>query len=209
VFVDLRDGPAEAARLIIKNARYGYLPAVDGDIDNIVGLLPVKECLAAIASRSFDDPRAFLRESVFVPESVSALKAFASLKAGDVKSALILDEYGGVAGLISLSDLIESIVGDIPGASDDEEPEIVRRQDGSYLVDGSLQLDVFALELGFGEGPFGDYDTVAGLVLDRMGTIPRAGDTCRWRDCAFEVLDMDGNRIDKILVTRKPESKEG
>jgi putative hemolysin len=209
VFVDLRDGPAEAARLIIKNARYGYLPAVDGDIDNIVGLLPIKECLAAIASRSFDDPRSFLRDSVFVPESVSALKAFASLKAGDVKSALILDEYGGVAGLISLSDLIESIVGDIPGASDDEEPEIVRRQDGSYLVDGSLQLDIFAMELGFGEGPFGDYDTVAGLVLDRMGTIPRAGDTCRWRDCAFEVLDMDGNRIDKILVTRKPEAKEG
>ena len=207
VFVDLRDKPGEAARLIIENARYGYLPAVDGEIDKILGLLPVKECLAAIAAGSFDDPRDFLRESVFVPESVSALKAFASLKAGEAKSALILDEYGGVAGLISLSDLIESIVGDIPGASDDAEPEIVRRQDGSFLVDGSLPLDRFARELDLGEGPFGDYDTVAGLVLDRMGTIPRAGDTCRWEDCSLEVLDMDGNRIDKILVSKAPEPK--
>jgi putative hemolysin len=202
VFVDLRDGPAEAARLIIENARYGYLPAMDGDVDRILGLLPVKECLAAIASGSFGDPRAILRESVFVPESVSALKAFALLKASEVKSALILDEYGSVSGLISLSDLIESIVGGIPGTSDDEEPEIIRRQEGGYLVDGSYQLDRFALKLGLGGGPFGDYDTVAGLVLDCMGTIPRAGDTCRWGDCVFEVLDMDGNRIDKILVTK-------
>jgi len=205
VFVDLRDGPEEAARLIIDNARYGFLPAVDGDIDRILGLLPVKECLAAIASGGFDDPRAFLRASVFVPESVSALKAFASLKSGNAQSALILDEYGGVSGLITLYDLVESIVGDIPGAVDDE-PEIVRRPDGSFLVDGSLSLDQFAQEFELGTVPIGDYDTIAGLVLDRMGTIPRAGDSCGWGDFDFEILDMDGNRIDKILVTwRKTE----
>jgi putative hemolysin len=204
VFVDLRDGPGEAARLVVENARYGYLPATEGDSDRILGLLPVKDCLAAIAAGNFDDPRAFLRKSVFVPDSVSALKAFALLKAGDAKSGLILDEYGGVAGVISLSDLVESIVGDIPGASGGDEPELVRRQDGSYLVDGSLRLDRFAQELGIGEGLFGDYDTVAGLVLDRMGTIPRAGDSCRWEDYSFEVLDMDGNRIDKLLVAKKP-----
>jgi putative hemolysin len=206
VFVDLRDGPQEAARLIIENARYGSLPAVDGDIDRILGLLPVKDCLAAIASGSFEDPRAFLRPSVFVPESVSALKAFASLKAGDAQSALILDEYGGVSGLITLYDLVESIVGDIPGAADDE-PEIVRRPDGSYLVDGALHLDQFAQEFNLDEVPVGDYDTIAGLVLDRMGTIPRAGDCCEWGDFDFEILDMDGNRIDKILIARKKKNE--
>ena len=139
-----------------------------------------------------------------MPESVSALKAFAALKAGNVKSALILNEYGGLAGLIALSDLVESIVGDIPGAEDEDEPDMVRRQDGSYLVDGALRFGRFSEELGLEEGPEGDYDTVAGLVLDVMGTIPRAGDTCAWRGCAFEVLDMDGNRIDKLLVTRGP-----
>lgn len=202
VFVDLRADKAEARRLVVENARYGYLPAVDGDLDNVIGLLPVKECLAAIASNTFDEPRAFLREPVFVPESVSALKAFAALKAGGAKSAIILDEYGGISGLISLSDLIEAIVGELPWAGDGDEPEIVKRQDGSYLVDGALPLDRFAEELGVALEDYWDFDTVAGLMLDRMGTIPRAGEKCRWGDCEFEVLDMDRNRIDKILVTR-------
>lgn len=175
VQVDLRDGPSEARRLVVENARYGYLPAVDGDLDKVVGMLPVKECLAAIASESFREPRAFLREPVFVPESVSALKAFAALKAGGAKSALILDEYGGVSGLLSLSDLIESIVGALPWAGDGDEPEITKRQDGSYLLDGALPLDRFALELGMDLEESWDFDTVAGLVLDRMGTIPGRG----------------------------------
>jgi putative hemolysin len=207
VFVDLREGQAAAAKTIVENARYGYLPAVDGDLDRILGLLPVKECLAAIATGRFDDPRSFMRESVFVPESVTALKAFAALKTGNVESALILDEYGGVSGLITLYDLVESMVGDIPGAID-EEPEIIRRPDGSYLVDGSLRLDRFAEEFKIGETPLGNYDTIAGLVLDRMGKIPRAGDACAWEDFDFEVLDMDGNRIDKILVSRKKAEEE-
>jgi len=204
VLVDLRDGPAEARRLVVENARYGYLPAVDGDLDKVVGMLPVKECLAAIAAESFQEPRAFLRDPVFVPESVSALKAFAALKTGGAKSALILDEYGGVSGLLSLSDLIESIVGDLPWAGDGDEPEITERQDGSYLVDGALPLDRFSEELAIALEGSWDFDTVAGLVLDRMGTIPRAGDKCRWGDYTLEVLDMDGNRIDKVLVTREP-----
>jgi putative hemolysin len=208
LYFDLHDGAEEARRQVIENARYAYLPAVDGDLDKVVGMLPVKECLAAIAADDFADPRSFLRAPVFVPESVSALRAFAALKEGGAKSALILDEYGGVSGLISLSDIVESVVGDMPGAGDEEEPEITRRQDGSYLIDGSLTLDRFGEELGLGLERFEDYDTVAGLVLDRMGTIPRAGDRCRWEDFIFEVLDMDGNRIDKLLVTRDADKAE-
>jgi putative hemolysin len=207
VFVNLRDGPEEAKRLIVENARFGYLPAVDGDLDNVVGLLPIKECLAAIAVGGFSNPLVYLRECVFVPETVSVLRAFATLEASGLKSALILDEYGGVSGLIALSDLVESIVGDIP-VSGDAEPEMTKRQDGSFLVDGAFTLDSFAQELGLEETPAGDYDTVAGLVLDSMGKIPRAGDLCMWKDCVFEVVDMDGNRIDKILVTRKPKEEE-
>ena len=205
-FIDLKDGPETARRLVVENARYAYLPAVDGDLDKVVGMLAVKECLAAIATNSFEEARSFLRAPVFVPESVSALKAFAALKAGGAKSALILDEYGGVSGLISLWDLVESIVGGMSGSGGSDEPEIIKRQDGSFLVDGSLLLDRFAQEFGRELKRFEDYDTVAGLVLDRMGTIPRPGDRCRWEDLLFEVLDMDGNRIDKILVTLDPDS---
>jgi Hemolysins and related proteins containing CBS domains len=209
VFVDLRDGPIEAARIIVGNAQYAYLPAIDGDIDKVVGVLPVKDCLAAIAMGGFAEPRAFLREAVFVPESVSALKAFAALKVGEAKSALIIDEYGGIAGLITLFDLVESIVGDIPGESAEDEPEVLRRQDGSYLIDGNLDLQSFGQSLGVGELPIYDYDTVAGLVLEQMGKIPRSGEKCSWNGFTIEVLDMDGNRIDKILVTRSQESEAG
>jgi putative hemolysin len=202
VSVDLRDDPERIEKVIVDSARFGYLPAVDGDLDRVLGILPVKECLAAIASGKFDDPRAFLQECVFVPESVTALKAFASLKSGNAASALILDEYGGVSGLVTLYDLVESMVGEIPGAVE-EEPEIVRRPDGSYLVDGALRLEQFFQELRLGDAPTGDYDTIAGLVLDRMGKIPRAGDRCSWGDLEFEVMDMDGNRIDKLLVSRR------
>jgi Hemolysins and related proteins containing CBS domains len=202
-FVDIGSSPEEIRRAVLANARYGYLPAVEGDLDDVVGLLPVKESLAAIAAGDFEGPRSLLRTCVYVPESVSALQAFAAIKASDVKSALILDEYGGVSGLVTLADLFESIVGDIPSTGDEDEPEILERPDGSFLVDGALGLSRFARALGLEELQ-ADYETVAGLVLDSMGKIPRAGDRCRWRDCAFEVVDMDGNRIDKLIVKRSP-----
>ncbi|MDP3178761.1 MAG: hemolysin family protein, partial [Spirochaetaceae bacterium] len=206
VSLDLGDGLEAARNMLLENSRYAYLPAVDGDLDRVVGMIPVKETLAAIATGDFTDPRDFLVPPVLVPESLSALKALTALKAGRSKTALIVDEYGGVAGLVSLSDLLESVVGDLPLSGDDGEPEITRREDGSYLVDGSLSIDRFIQELSLDPTQIeGDYDTVAGLVLDRMGTIPRAGDTCRWDGCVLEVVDMDGNRIDKVLVTLQPE----
>lgn len=203
VFIDLEAGSEEARRVIVENARYAYLPAVEGELDKIVGMIPVKETLAAILGGGWDDPRDFIRPAVMVPESISALKAFSALEKGEVKTAVIVDEYGGVAGLVALADLLSSVLGDLPSTgADEEEPGIVRRDDGSYLVDGSLPVDRFVEELELGEGlAEGEYETVAGLVLDRMGSIPRPGEKCRWDGCLFEIMDMDGNRIDKILVT--------
>jgi putative hemolysin len=208
VFLDLDEGSEAARATILANSRYGYLPAVEGDLDRVVGMLPTKEALAAIVGGSFKDPRAFLEKPVLVPESLTALKAFSAIKNGSVKTALIIDEYGGVSGLVALADLMESIVGELPLTGDAEEPGMVRREDGSWLVDGALSVEEFLAALDIGEQPDeGDYETVAGLVLDRMGSIPRAGDTCRWDGLRFEVMDMDGNRIDKLLVTQVPEEK--
>ncbi|HET7839174.1 MAG TPA: hemolysin family protein, partial [Rectinemataceae bacterium] len=202
VAIDLSQGAEQARRIVLTNARYGCLPAVEESLDHVVGMISVKESLAAIAEGRFDEPRRFVRTPVLIPETMTALKAFSALTGGEVKSALILDEYGGVSGLVSLSDLMEAIVGDIPLTGYEEEPEIVRREDGSYLVDGSLPIERFIDELSLDESLVeGDYDTVAGLVLDRMGTIPKAGEKCRWDGCVLEIVDMDGNRIDKILVT--------
>jgi putative hemolysin len=149
-----------------------------------------------------------------VPESLTALEAISAIKQGDVKTALIIDEYGGVSGLVALADLMEAVVGDLPQTGHDDEPGILKREDGSWLVDGSLSVGEFLQTVGIeGLPDEGDYETVAGLVLDRMGSIPRAGDICVWDGCRIEVMDMDGNRIDKVLVSfvdpSKPEGAEG
>jgi len=209
VYVDLEDGTEAVRRGVLSNARYGYLPAVEGDLDHVVGMLPVKEYLAAAAEDSEVDPRACMRKPVLVPESISALKAFSAIKEGEVKTALILDEYGGVSGLVALADLMASVIGDLPSTGDGEEPGVTLREDGSWLVDGSLPIDRFVAELGLEEELLdGAYETVAGLVLDRMGSIPKAGETCRWDGCRIEVVDMDGNRIDEVLVAKLPEDED-
>jgi len=207
VSIDLEGEHSEARATLLANARYGYLPVVQGDLDHLVGLLPVKDALAAVANGTLGAIEPLLQKPVLLPASISPLKALSAMKEGGSKAAIILDEYGGVSGLVTLSDLLESIVGELPYTGDEAEPEIVRRDDGTYLVDGSMSVDRFVEELALdkelGEG---DYDTVAGLVLEKMGTIPRAGDKCRWDGCTLEVVDMDGNRIDKVLVKIEPEA---
>ncbi len=204
-YINLADDEATIHQGVLANARYAYLPAVDGELDRVVGMLPVKEYLAASAQGERIDVRKLLKKPVCVPESMSALKAFSALKAGEAKTALILDEYAGLSGLVTLADLMEAVVGDLPGSEDEDEPGAIRRDDGSWLVDGALPIDRFVEELGLDPGLLaGEYETVAGLVLDRMGSIPRAGETCRWDGCLIEVVDMDGNRIDKLLVSKLP-----
>jgi putative hemolysin len=208
VFIRQDASPEEARKTILENSEYGYIPFVDGDLDRALGLIPVKAALAAIALGRFNEPRSLVKKAVYVPESLAALEAVSAIRSGEVRSALIVDEYGGVSGLVALSDLLEAVVGDFSLMGKAEEPSMVRREDGSWLVDGSMPVDEFlaALEMVDAVGQ-GDYETVAGLVLDRMGSIPRAGDICRWDGIRFEVMDMDGNRIDKLLVSREPDSE--
>jgi putative hemolysin len=163
-----------------------------------------------MARGSFSGIGEHLANPLFVPESLSALQAVSSLKQAGTRTALIVDEYGGITGLVAFSDLVESILGEAASSSG-EEPSLVMRENGSWLVDGSIGVDRFVRELGLdtsllGEG---DYETLAGLVLDRMGAIPKAGDTCSWESCSIEVVDMDGNRIDKVIVTIHPKPDSG
>lgn len=205
-YIDQEEGIEAARSVLLANARYGYLPVVEGDLDRLVGLLPVKDALAAMAAGGLDGIESLVIDPILLPESISPLKAFSAMKEGGAKAAIILDEYGGVLGLVSLSDLLESIVHDLPITGDEETPGLVRREDGSYLVDGAMPVDRFVESLGLDEElGQGDYDTVAGFILEKMGTIPRAGDKCRWDGCVLEIVDMDGNRIDKVLVTLAPE----
>jgi putative hemolysin len=118
--------------------------------------------------------------------------------------ALVIDEYGGLEGLVTLNDLVEAIVGDLPMQDDQEEPLVVQREDGSWLIDGSLSTDELKILLQrnvLPEEDTGAYHTLAGFVITHLSRIPTSGDAFEWDGWRFEVVDMDGNRVDKLLVS--------
>lgn len=207
VSIDREDGAASAREELISNACFANIPVVEGDLDKIVGMLNVREALAAFARDGSLDIGAHLAAPVLIPETVSALKALSLLKDRGARTGLIVDEYGGVSGLVTMSDLMESVVAGLVQDGADDTPGTVEREDGSFLVDGTLTIAEFAEALDLKEEDFDvkTYDTVAGLVLDCMGSIPKAGEQCDWNSLHIEIMDMDGNRIDKVLVKRLQE----
>jgi putative hemolysin len=207
VVLDLADKDISPRDTIISNSSFACLPVVEGDLDNILGMISIRESLASIASGNYTDPRSLVHPAVLIPETVSALKAISTLMDAGISTALIVDEYGGVSGLVTLGDLLDSVLGGFAITQDQDEPGITVREDGSYLVDGALPLDEFAKKLRIDASLF-DYDTyetVAGLTLACLGSIPKPGDTCIWRNLHIEIVDMDVNRIDKVIVTTIPD----
>ncbi len=204
VALDLGDEDAVLRKEILANAQYACLPAIEGDLDRVVGMLDMRRALATLASGTSFDIRAQLSAPVLIPESISALRALAILKDKEARTGLIVDEYGGVSGLVTVPDLLFSVLAGLDQGESEETAGLIKREDGSYLVDGALTIGEFAEALDVDENAFDTdaYDTVAGLVLYCMGSIPKAGERCEWAGLRIEIVDMDGNRIDKLLVSR-------
>jgi putative hemolysin len=151
-----------------------------------------------------------LQRPVYVPESTPGLKILELFKQSGTQMAIVVDEYGVIQGLVTLNDILEEIVGDIPSIDQVDEPQAVRRDDGSWLVDGMLSVDEFFELFHIEELPReqrGNYHTVGGFVVTHLGRIPSATDSFEWRGMRFEVMDMDGNRVDKLLVASTINSK--
>jgi putative hemolysin len=148
-----------------------------------------------------------LQPPLYLSESMRALDVIERFRESGSHIALVTDEFGGVAGLVTVTDLMEAIVGDLPSAEDAEDPSVVEREDGSWLIDGMLEIDSFRELLG-GRAPGGvgsdsdDFHTVGGFAMHRLGHIPRAGEHFEADGLRFEIVDMDGNRVDKLLVSR-------
>lgn len=204
VAIDVLDQERIHEEEIVRHSDFAYLPVIEGDLDKTVGMLPVRKALASIVRDESIDLRSLVTKPVLIPETISALKALSILKDSKTGTALIVDEYGGIAGLVTQSDLLESILSGLAQRNPDEVPGLVEREDGSFLVDGALPIAEFAESLDIDEAAFSfnAYDTVAGLVLDCMGSIPKPGESCTWNDLHMEIMDMDGNRIDKVLVNK-------
>lgn len=202
VWIDLDDPPDERMEKLTSSV-YSRLPVCRGDLDNVLGILRAKDMLRQCLTCGTPDIRDILQEPVFVPETLPALKLLENMKEGRTHLVLVVDEYGTVKGLVTLHDILEAIVGELPSLDESDEPYAVQRADGSWLIDGMLPMDEFREILGtasISDEETGRYNTLGGYVLKKMGRIPASGDSFEAGGLRFEVMDMDGNRIDKVLV---------
>jgi putative hemolysin len=185
----------------LAETRQTVIPLIRGGLDDIVGVVDLRDLLSAVLHGPWRGLKPLVKKASFVPGSLSSLKAFEAFKREGVDMLMVLDEYGGLAGAISLRDLVEEIVGEL-SATDRDMEEIVKREDGSYLMGGLVNADDFIELFSLQKELAGhrEYHTLAGFVMDVMGQVPRTGETFVWNGFRFEIVDMDGNRIDKVLV---------
>ncbi|MFA6507775.1 MAG: hemolysin family protein [Treponemataceae bacterium] len=194
-------------KIALGASNQSMVPIIRAGLDDIVGVVRVPELLASLLDGTWSGLKPLIKEACFVPGSMSSLRVFEVFKREGVDMILILDEYGGLAGALSLRDIIEEIVGELSQTATDME-EIVKREDGSYLMGGLVNVDEFAELFSFQKefSEHREYHTLAGLILDILGVIPKTGEIFNWNGIRFEIVDMDGNRIDKVLITPpKPE----
>lgn len=199
VWLNLEDDEADT-RAKITDTRFSRYPICEGDLDHVIGVLATKDLLGNMLAGKPFDIRAVMREPLFVPESMNASKLLELFREKGKHSAFVIGEYGGFEGMITIQDILEDIVGDI------DDPQIVEREDGSWLIDGLMPIDDFKdiTDIDEMEGEHESFETLGGFVLTNQGKIPKTGDTFEWNGFKFEVIDMDGNRIDKMLVTPPP-----
>lgn len=186
---------------------YSTYPVCDKTVDDIKGIIYIKDLLKAPAGTVLKE---LAKPALFVPENNSAYQVLEKIKQTKIHSCFIVNEYGTLEGMLTLNDILEAIVGDVPQTGQ-EEYEIVERSDGSYLVDAQITfydfLTRFEKTEWMNEGEH-EFDTIAGFVLHELERIPKTGDTFEWRGFEFEIIDMDGQRIDKLLVKISEELKD-
>lgn len=210
VGIDISARPEEI-RAIIGAAHFDSYPVFDGEFDKMVGLVTIRSLAASLASGSLPDLQQ-VEQPHYVPETTTLLRVLTQMTETGAHRLFVIDEFGSVQGLITLTDVFETIVGDLDVLAGIAEPEVVARGTGSWLVDGSLDIfelrELLEVPVVPGETE-GQYHTVGGLMMAQLGRVPTAGDIWNWGAFQFEVVDMDGLRVDKVLVTTQdPETDD-
>lgn len=203
------DAPAEEIRSRLSESPYTRVVVCRDGLEHIVGILRTADLLkAALAGESLDIERT-LRSPLFVPEGMTTTHLLESFRRARQQCALIVDEYGELQGLVTLTDVLSSIVGDVPSSDGEVDEDIVMRDDGSWLIDGSVSIERLKTAIDVeDEFPGEDenaYNTLGGLVMYVLGRIPAVADNFETTGCRFEVVDMDRNRVDKVLLSRLPD----
>jgi putative hemolysin len=186
-------------------SRYSRFPVCRGRLDNLLGVVKAKDLLSGCIGGARFDLNAIVKRPLFIPESTSAMNALEMFKGARTHLALVVDEYGAIEGLVTTNDILEAIVGYIGPVQTRTTRKAVRREDGSWLVDGGLPIEdfkqIFSLDPSVGEERYA-YHTVAGFILFHLGRVPQEGDHLEWQGMRLEIVDMDGKRIDKVLAVR-------
>jgi putative hemolysin len=198
--VDLSDSP-EAILKQLRSTDRSTLPAQDGEADAIIGVIRVKDLLDVVASGKTFEPRALVHKAPVVMDRAGALDVLRAIRSASVHMALIFDEYGHFEGVVTTGDVMEAITGSYH-EEEGEELAFTRRDDGSYLVSGWMQVDEFIEQLGVNVERDDRYETVAGFVLAELGHLPLVSESFERNGWRFEVVDLDGRRIDKVLINR-------
>jgi putative hemolysin len=206
VWFDIKDTAEDIGKKTEPEPHSVY-PVADGSLDNLLGVVSAKDIFTRLGNAKFSLPD-YVRKPLIVHENTPAFRLLEKFKKARLHTALVVDEYGSLQGIVSMDDVMDALLGDVSEYNQDEY-KIIKRNDGSWLADGQFPYFEF---LHFFELPNDDtepdFNTIAGLILDAGGRIPAAGDKITWNNFTFEIMDMDGSRIDKVLITKTGASSE-
>ena len=204
------DCARDEIREALSTTPHSRLPVAEGSVDNIVGVVSTRDMLSALLDGKDIDVRSLTRTAPVIPDLMDAMDALAVLRSADVPLALVHDEYGHLDGIVTPGSILAALAGAFANDLDEgEDPPVVERDDGSWLVSGAASADLLSDRLGVSMPHERDYSTVAGFALSVLKKIPETGETFRFDGYRFEVVDMDGRKIDKLLISRTKRRKSG
>jgi len=201
-WIDIRIS-SEELRKRLNAFPHNRFPLCDGELDKVIGLVTSKDILNQMLSEGILDLRAVAKSPLFVPENMRVIQLLDIFKKTPDHIAIVTDEYGGIQGLITLHDVLESIVGDVATTSILPETQVIQRKDGSWLVDGMIPIDELKEQFDIDmlpEEEKGTYRTLGGFCMRQMGSIPKVGETFTWHKFHFKIVRMDARRVDKVLI---------
>ena len=206
-WVDL-NSPKEQILDRVRSCPHAQLLVCRGSIDEVVGIVRKQDLIDHVLDGRSPDVEQVTRPPLIVHESTAILRTLDLFRKTPVHTAIVVDEFGALQGIVTRTDLLEAVAGDLPKIDAPARPKVTQREDGSYLIDASVPFPDVMQVTGMSEAPSGDYVTLAGFILSQLHELPKPGDHVVWAGWRFEVVDMDGRRIDMILVQRRPSTDQ-
>lgn len=208
VLINIKD-PIEKIKQQVYENTFSRYPVCDESPDNIFGIFTIKDFFHGINTNPDFRLKDIITQALFIPDNLTGIKVFEKFQETKTYVAIVIDEYGSFEGIITLHDLIENIFGELPDFHEIEEIPIIKRDDGSLLIDGSILIDELRENLNLSFEDEENYSTLGGFMMYKLNRIPKTGDKLEYESYTFEIVDMDGKRVDKVLVTKIPEQLAG